>query len=904
MNPLFKTSALTLSLALAACGGGGGDNSNANSDNDPRATEPTSLSISGKVQFAENLVADLDLNSSTQSSNNSEQQAQLLPNNLVQVQGFVAAEDAPGTETIDTTDTYRVFLQAGQEITLDVASFSKDPANGGNLSLKISTRNTGFQSQKQQGAQQLIVAPEDTDYLIEVTAESGFSRYVLTLGAATPQFPDTQSGITSGVGIGNSALGDPSDINIAGRLNDIPDFVLKQAIVKWKTAADGWAFDTVDLTEIYTSDNLDWSKAATTKAAIELLNKRADVAYAEPNYFRQLQAVTPNDPLYGAPLEAQVYPVVNGAVDLSQVVGTLAINEDNNATQVVDSSFISQYHYEQIKLPQAWDTILTQTTQQPGDGVIVAVADTGLFLEHEDLRNKLTTDGFDFISNAAIAKDNESDGITGDIDSNPDDPGDGDTIATSSWHGTHVAGTIAAETNNNVGVAGVAWESRIMPLRVLGAGGGSNSDIMNALIYAADLFSDLKPQQKADVINLSLGGGSPSQAEQEVINAVREAGVFVVAAAGNEGNAEFSFPASYDGVISVAAINGQKQRAFYSQFNNQVDVAAPGGQFLGINGNPDLIACVGILSTYVAEAVSPGIRASATNCLQGTSMATPHVSGVIALMKSVYPDLTPNEFDELLASGEISDDLGANGRDDAFGHGLINAEKAVDAAIRLAGNQPLQNPILKASLDNIELDQGSSTVSLTLLNVNEAAENPAVTVQTSADWITVDASQTENGIGTYQVIADTTGFGTGNYKGLIRFSPATGKQVEVKVALTVGSPERNHPQARHFIVFIDSEGSNAGTATVQNDGAYSLELPLGTYRVVSGTDIDQDLIVCQFGETCGTVTSLLSGDRLNLSTNLTDVDLRVQLLDSKTTQPALFRRSEVQESHGAFAVLR
>lgn len=442
-----------------------------------------------------------------------------------------------------------------------------------------------------------------------------------------------------------------------------------------------------------------------------------------------------------------------------------------------------------------------------------------------------------------------------------------------------------------------------MPLRVLGVNGGTSADIMNSLIYAADLFTDLKPQQQVDVINLSLGGGAQSQVEQEIIDAVRSAGLFIVAAAGNDGNNLLSFPASYEGVVSVAAVNGQKQRAVFSQFNDQVDVTAPGGEFLSVNGNPNLAVCVGVLSSFVAES-SNGIRESSNNCLQGTSMSTPHVSDVIALMKSVYPQLTPQEFDTLLSQGELTDDLGVAGRDDEFGNGLINAEKAVRVAKSLAADEPVQNPLLTASSESIVFTDDVDQVSLEIRNTNSAAQNPAVTVAVSGDWIDVDSSQTDNGIGNYQISANSAGFGTGTYTGLIRFTPDKGNQLEVTIQLTVGAPQSSYPQVAHFVLFVDEEGNTAATAQVQSDGNYSVNLEHSDYQLVAGTDIDFDSVFCQVGETCSASTNLLGGQLLSLNSDRTDLDLAVQLLESGTSQPAVFESSTLQEENGTFAVQR
>ena len=140
----------------------------------------------------------------------------------------------------------------------------------------------------------------------------------------------------------------------------------------------------------------------------------------------------------------------------------------------------------------------------------------------------------------------------------------------SSFHGTHVSGTIAATTNNAMGVAGIAFQSKIMPLRALGVGGGLSSDITEAMLYAAGLDNDsgTTPSRQADIINMSIGGSSFSSHEKETIDLVRKAGVIIIAAAGNEGSDASSYPAAYDGVVSVSAVGPEKKLAPYSKLRN------------------------------------------------------------------------------------------------------------------------------------------------------------------------------------------------------------------------------------------------------------------------------------------------------------------------------------------------
>ncbi len=275
-----------------------------------------------------------------------------------------------------------------------------------------------------------------------------------------------------------------------------------------------------------------------------------------------------------------------------------------------------------IDLPSSWG-------QSSGNGVVVAVLDTGTTL-HSDLSSHYLR-GYDFISDGAIARDGDG------RDADPSDMGDwtlaGECSASnpgakSSWHGTHVAGTIAALTGNGKGTAGVAPGANILPLRVLGKCGGYDSDIADAIVWAAGGKVPGVPMNAnpAEVINLSLGSPGACEAGsalQTAINSAVKAGTVVAAAAGNENaNAAAFSPASCSNVITVGAVGRSGARASYSNHGANVDVSAPGGDHGEF-----------VYSTYNAGATSPGAEGYAG--LQGTSMAAPLVSGVVALMQSL-----------------------------------------------------------------------------------------------------------------------------------------------------------------------------------------------------------------------------------------------------------------------------
>jgi serine protease len=292
---------------------------------------------------------------------------------------------------------------------------------------------------------------------------------------------------------------------------------------------------------------------------------------------------------------------------------------------------------------------------------------------HVDLASNLIG-GYDFISDTFISRD----GNLRDADAR--DPGDwnlagecgaGTQASSSSWHGTHVSGTIAARTNNGTGVAGVAFNARVVPVRVLGRCGGYTSDIADGLVWAAggSVAGIPANPNPARVANLSLGGGGPcGTTMQNAINSARSRGTVVIVAAGNESqNAQNSSPANCSGVVVVAAVNRSGGRAYYSNFGSVVDVAAPGGAMNVNAGN-------GVASTVNAGATTPGGDAYAY--YQGTSMATPHVAGVAALMLSANPSLTPAQVETTLRNTVRAFPAACS----QCGTGVVNARAAVVSA--------------------------------------------------------------------------------------------------------------------------------------------------------------------------------------------------------------------------------
>jgi serine protease len=362
------------------------------------------------------------------------------------------------------------------------------------------------------------------------------------------------------------------------------------------------------------------------RMAAEIKRENPEVQYAEPDLILHAMATsttyTPNDPLFPKQW------------DMFEPAGS--VNAQN-----------------------AWSTTL-------GQGATVAVLDTGVTL-HPDLVPNLLQ-GYNFVSDTTP-------GNGGGRGPGAIDPGDACPSAgsNSSWHGTHVTGTIAAVGNNGIGVTGVAPQAKVLPVRVLGQCGGQTSDIVDGMVWAAGGAVNGVPTNTTPVkaMNMSLGSENPClNTFHDAVIQVNQLGAAVIVAAGNAShNVRDAEPASCPGVIAVGANNRAGGRAYYSNYGAMVAVSAPGGE-LFLDSPPDN----GIISTLNDGATTLGNYIYAYD--QGTSMATPHVTGTVALMLSVNPNLTPAQIRQILIS--TARPFGAYCA--ACGAGIVDAAAAVQAA--------------------------------------------------------------------------------------------------------------------------------------------------------------------------------------------------------------------------------
>lgn len=726
----------------------------------------------------------------------------------------------------DVEDHYAVSLNSGQTVNLHLGDNNGDATTMVWMVLTLGGSAVAGQSVTGSSGVLSVTAPATDNYVvyIQLISDTGSISYVLTVGSQAP------------VALNANAFSAADDF-VAGQL--IVDFKKspntffpaqakvnalgmtvqggssdREMLLRLNTDVNGVAPATLSALGIpavpYRAANAEAQLKQDTILAAAALQNRPDVESVRLNY-RVFAAAVPNDTLYGL-----------------------------------------QWHFPLINLPQAWDTSTGSAD------VVVAIIDTGILPNHPDLQGQYVNYGYDFVSDPSNALDGDG------IDSDPTDLGNG--TGGGSYHGSHVAGTVAAASNNNTGVAGIAWNSRILPLRALGAQGGTDYDVLQAIRYAAGLSNDsgvtLSPAQRADVINLSLGRTGNTTTPPSTYVQARQNGVIIVAAAGNDGNNDIYLPSAYEGVVAVSAVDISRSLTGYSNFGPNIDIAAPGGTSRDVNsdGWPD--------SVYSTGGSGSGSRLQYLYPPQnGTSMAAPHVAGVAALMKSVYPALTPAQFDSMLVAGDLTQDLGPNGRDDSFGYGLVDAQKAVLAADALAGGGgAAPSPALQVTPTNISFGLALNNQTVTISNSGSGALS-GLSVTENSNWLSVTPVAVDaSGLGTYRVSVNRTGLSANVYSSAVAVSSNAGStNINVTMQVAPAAIDDNAgPQVVELWDRINQVISASVKVTVIG-GVYSYafpQIPPGTYQIRSGSDLDNDGVLCEMGESCGAypVLNSVSGD--------------------------------------------
>ncbi len=347
------------------------------------------------------------------------------------------------------------------------------------------------------------------------------------------------------------------------------------------------------------------------------------------------------------------------AVELAHDPGVRFAEPDYVAHAAADPNdprWSEQWGPQRIGASRAWDRV------RDVRGLVIAVLDTGVAIDHPDLRQCIWTNPGEIPNNRI---DDDRNGKVDDVngwhffhtcnDWGSCEAGENNNTRDDNGHGTRVSGIVAAESNNGIGITGLAWRAPILPLKALDKyGDGWYSDIASAIVYATD--------NGAAIINLSLGGIDPSETLRLAINYALDHNRLVVAASGNDQGA-IHYPAAYDGVIAVGASDRNDQRASFSNTGPELDLVAPGVNILSTSLNP---------AGYATDS--------------GTSFAAPHVAGVAALVWAANPALTAAQVRGILEQTAV--DLGPVGRDDDYGYGRIDAGAAVDRALDTLPTSP------------------------------------------------------------------------------------------------------------------------------------------------------------------------------------------------------------------------
>ena len=839
-----------LSILLSACGGGNGNNT------EDSAVQGT-LTIAGTISIPSTYIADSDTNNpdSIATSNNTLELSQEISYPAI-VSGYVnqRGHGESGSSYLkgDTDDYYKINALGGEIINLIVG----DTASGDlDLYAYASSDFTFKYSVGRSTLYESITLPEYAGtYYVNVKARYGSSSYILEIGG--------QKAMASH-GWDSSAKFVENELIVQEKQDSTTSATLqvsqKLGVSTSHSRSSNYrgpmlykldAFSAQSSSSATKSTGLTSSNLSTKNSKLETLLKAKEMMHS-----KQFKYVEPNFLL----------------------TGSAEPNDDLYSDQ--------RWHYKQINMPEAWANLPEISTEiENKNRVKVAILDTGILIDHPDLKKQITDDGHDFVRDDTVSGDGDT------VDADPSDPGDAHSEnkhcpynksgpKSSSFHGTHVAGTVGATGDNNEGVTGVNWDVDIMPIRVLGCGGiGDSFGISQGLLYAAGLENvyGRKPHSPAHIINMSFGGSFYSWPDEETHKKVRDAGVIQIAAAGNDGDQDnlTNYPASYPGVISVGATNHAGQRAGYSTYNRFVDIAAPGGS----DNRFDKHYVVSTHAYYspVTEKFEPEYTG-----MSGTSMAAPHVSGVASLMKDIYPGLSPADLDAVIASGEMTADIGDHGYDIEYGYGLLDAKKALKTAQLLnSGGSITPPPIL--SLTSYQAYIGTTTTKVSIQAVNEGGGSLSIIeVAPTSDEISIAPPDDPNGLGVYVISVDRTNLPAGSYSESVWFISNSGTKILDLHYEKVESGAIDPDGGKVYTLLYNMTTNTVEnlTSSTASSGAYSFsidEIDPAVYTLIAGSDIDNDCEICGAAEACAIWPNHQEPDYLVANQSFTNLEMALR----------------------------
>ncbi len=811
------------------------------------------------------MVSDSDNNDqgSPQTRNNTAATAQVIENGSF-VLGY-ATKDIPregatpfgylgGNRDTDEIDYYRVNLLGGETLQLEIAledsdnpsNETVDPASGIDLDLELLDVNDNsiVVSDSTTSALEEIIVPSDGEYLIKVTAISGSSMYGLAVGGKELSSTSITQVKTSHVAPGEAVVVEQtSDVRStnAGKSGSVSTYKSLEYGARTPLELEAFLPSTI---------SAQGASSASKKSVTRLDRQRATLDAIKAVNMKAGRTV----------LEPYVYPQKLQLTSPSSYDPTPSANVQWNLTD--------------IEWQSARTTLSGLTlTHTP----VIAVIDSGFLTSHPDIAGRIV-DQRDF-----VAAEFDGDGFDAEAEETVD-VNDENPDVCHDFHGTHVA-SIALGEINNLGMMGVYPEAQLMALKVgysksISPDGtdseGENcetlpGDIANAIRYAAQLplvgVSGVPTAPvKADVINLSLGTNSPSTSIRAAINDATAAGVIVIAAAGNEGGTALGkakfYPAAFDNTISVAATNLAGEHSYFSSEYAEVDIVAPGGD-IRADANKDGLSDGILGASAVLEA---GAFETSVKVIQGTSMASPHVAGAVAMMRAIDPTLTTAELQGMIEAGILTTEAGDDGFDFQTGYGSISLPRMINAA---QGNGSL-NPVttqISANPKDITIDFVKRSATLDIRKIgNDALSVSSVTPSSNPAWLSVSPTGNVNAqnVGTYNLNADTTGLSGSYYTGSVQVSLSDAQNLTVAVSLLKDPTLPASPAAIFPTLYgvlqqrneTTEQFEQIGTTKRHLGGATSsftfLNVPHGEeYRILISTDLDGNGFICANGEMCG-----------------------------------------------------
>jgi serine protease len=771
-----------------------------------------------------------------------------------EIRGFVTETPTfePGDAFASVEDEYDVYvadLSSGQQITLTIFDFGTVPPSALDLDLwlydedgQVIATSQAFSSRIEQ-----ITVADAGRYFIVVRAFAGQSNYALEVIAA----PETGPQQTAGV-----------------RLRDL-------------------APDRVTITS---------ERALLREMAVlrDLQPRRGDGRERMREGARQMRVLSETlAPPTDGPLSLRFPTEVLGlskthASDPRYLRKLALLHHVKSANAALGEDALQPYHYPRLFAAPPpdpdlqwnlgridWQEGLTALESRlPTDRKpVIAILDSGVFSAHPEIAPALF-DQRDFVPEYI-----DGDGYDAEAEELPL-PGESNTDDCFDFHGTHVASIAVAPRAGSVGgrnMIGVAPDADLMMIK-LGFSRGEDcglivGDVANAIRYAAGLpnSSGLLPPRRADVINMSFGSPDPDPATRAAVREAVEAGVIVVASAGNEGDEDTppppNYPAAFPEVFAVAATDIRDNRAPYSSYYPQVEIAAPGGDGRrDLNGDGIGDGVVGAVARLNDAGTDFVPRYAA---YQGTSMASPHVAAGFGLMKALYPDLDTDMARRLLEEGRLTMDLPPEGRDEETGYGLMSLQKMAEAAIGLADGQLALTADFAVLPREIDLGFLSERAVVTVerrgepnFSISSVTLRPG-SVPASAIRPTRAVSVDAQGFGNYEIAINRALIPEGRYTLELAAAASNGEVKTVPVTFRV--PGRSliaeTGPARFILERREADGrfTELDRQPVAGGGGQLLELsgiPRGSYRIRFTTDLDNDGEICDPGELGGSYPGL------------------------------------------------